>query len=63
MKNNWQTTHPLVSDTGKSKLLLCKVQWGNEIFPVVAFWNGKEWIERNMKPVIGEVIGWQIIKL
>ena len=65
MKNNWNTGTPSVSETGKSKLLLCKVQWGSEIFPAVAFYNANtgEWIERNMRPVIGEVIGWQVINL
>lgn len=66
MKNNWNTGTPLsFTGSGKSKLLLCKVQWGSEIFPAVAFYNANtgEWIERNMRPVTGDVIGWQEINL
>jgi len=39
------------------------VKWGFEYFPVVAYYTGSEWLEANKKPVIGDVIGWQIIEL
>ena len=59
MKNNWNTTTPPVSDTGKTKILLCRAQFGNETYPVLAFWTGTEWIEPNHKKVIGTVTGWK----
>ena len=63
MKQHWQTTLPTVSDTGKSKLLLCRVQWENELYPALAFFNGRIWIENNKLPVVGTVIGWQEFEL
>ena len=57
---NWQTGIPKINPTsGKSKLLLCKVQWENEIYPALAFYNGRIWIENNKLPVVGTVTGWQ----
>ena len=58
---NWQTGIPKLNQTSeKSKLLWCIVRWGNDEFRSVAWYNSNtgEWIERNSKPVIGEVIKW-----
>ena len=63
MKAKWQTTPPPVSDTGKSKILICKAVWENVTYYVFAFYNEntKEWIDINThKPV--QVIGWKEIE-
>jgi len=63
MKQHWQTTLPIVSGTGKSKLLLCKAIWENEEYPVLAFYNEntKECIENTGKPVKGTIVKWKEI--
>jgi len=63
MKAKWATTLPPVSDTGKSKLLLCKAIWENEEYPVLAFYNEntKEWIDINTHKSV-QVIGWKEIE-
>ena len=63
MKPNWQTTLPPVSDTGKSKILICKAVWEKHEYYALAFFNEntKEWIDINTrKPV--QVIGWKEIE-
>ena len=63
MKAKWQTTFPPVSDTGKSKILLCKAVWERNEYYVLAFFNEntKEWIDINTrKPV--QVVGWKEIE-
>ena len=63
MKPNWKTTLPTVSETGKSKILLCKAVWEDITYYVFAFYNEntKEWIDINThKPV--QVIGWKEIE-
>ena len=63
MKQHWQTTLPPVSETGKSKILLCKAIWERNEYYVLAFFNEntKEWIDINThKPA--QVIGWKEIE-
>ena len=63
MKTKWNTTLPPVSETGKSKNLLCKAVWEDITYYVFAFYNEttKEWIDINThKPV--QVIGWKEIE-
>ena len=63
MKQHWQTTFPPISDTGKSKILLCKAVWEKHEYYALAFFNEntKEWIDINThKPV--QVIGWKEIE-
>ena len=60
MKNNWNTTTPPVSDTGKSKILLCHCEWENAIYLALAFYNAntKEWITQETHQVVN-VIEWK----
>lgn len=63
MKQHWQTTLPTVSETGKSKILLCKAVWERNEYYALAFFNSntKEWIDINTrKPA--QVIGWKEIE-
>ena len=42
--------------------LLCRGQWENEIFYIVAFYTGTEYISpETKKPVKGTVTGWEIL--
>ena len=63
MKANWKTKLPPVSDTGKSKNLLCKAVWEKHEYYVLAFFNEntKEWIDINTHKSV-QVIGWKEIE-
>ena len=53
MKDKWQTILPKINpETGKSKVLLCKVQWEKEWYPCVAFYNSSEWINVETKNLL-----------
>lgn len=55
MKLNLKTSIPPTSAP-----LLCRVQWEDETFYIVAFYTGTEFINpETRKPVKGEVIGWE----
>ena len=58
MKINSKTKSPPTSVS-----LICKVQWENETYFVVAFYNGKEYINpETHKTVRGTVIGWETLE-
>ena len=63
MKQHWQTTLPPVSDTGKSKILLCHAIWEGEKYLTLAFYNSntKEWITSETHQVV-DVIEWKEIE-
>ena len=42
--------------------LVCKVQWENEVYFIVAFYNGKEYVSPETHRVVkGTVVGWESI--
>ena len=42
--------------------LVCKVQWENEVYFIVAFYNGKEYVSPETRRVVkGTVVGWESI--
>ena len=56
------TPHFKTSTPPTSIPLLCRVQWENEIFYIVAFYTGTEYISpETKKPVKGTVTGWEIL--
>lgn len=56
------TTHLKTSVPPKSVSLLCRVQWENEFFYIVAFYNGKEYVSPETRRVVkGTVVGWDSI--
>ena len=57
MKINFKTKSPPTSVS-----LLCKVQWENEVYFIVAFYNGKEYVSPETRRVVkGTVVGWESI--
>ena len=56
------TPHLKTSTPPTSIPLLCKVQWEDEIFYIVAFYNGREYISPETRKVVkGTVVGWESI--
>ena len=42
--------------------LVCKVQWENEVYFIVAFYTGTEYISPETRKVVkGTVVGWESI--
>ena len=56
------TPHLKTSAPPTSIPLLCRVQWEDEIFYIVAFYNGKEYVSPETRRVVkGTVVGWESI--
>ena len=57
MKPNWKTTEP-----HRPLPLLCKVLWDAQIYNIVAYFTGTEFINPETKKPIEGVIGWDYIE-